>query len=70
MVSSSSTALKTALYPPSAIPVHPDLKDNPLDTIKALSPALSTSIAALAPAPPEPIINTSDEIVLVSIIFP
>ena len=65
--SSLSTVLNTALYPPSAIPVQPDLKERPFETIIAFKPALSTSIAALEPAPPEPIINTSVEIVFISI---
>ena len=68
--SSSSTALKTALYPPSAIPVQPDLNDNPFDTIVALRPVSSTSIAALEPAPPDPTINTSVLIFLTSILIP
>ena len=67
MESSLSTVLNTALYPPSAIPVQPDLNDNPFDTMIAFRPASSTSIAALEPAPPDPIINTSVEIVFISI---
>ena len=65
--SSLSTVLKTALYPPSAIPVQPDLNERPFDTIVAFNPDSSTSIAALEPAPPEPIINTSVEIVFIFI---
>ena len=49
--------------------MHPDLKVSPFETISPLRPASSTSIAALEPAPPEPIIKTSVEIVLVSIVI-
>ena len=38
--------------------------------MRGFKPASSTSIAALEPAPPDPIINTSDEIVFISIILP
>ena len=40
------------------------------DSIVALRPASSTSIAALEPAPPDPTINTSVLIFLTSILIP